>query len=454
MATTTPRMKITYATLSADNEELQAAYDQRRRRGARRCSAGRYPMLIGGEERRRRRRPSRTARRSTPRSSSAASRSGRARTSGRDRRGARRVPGMARPRLADAARDPPPRRRPHQRAPVPLRGAHELRGRQEPPRGARRRRGDRRPASATTATPWSATTASCSRWARSRRSEHTRSVLKPHGVWAVISPFNFPMALSGGPAAGALLAGNTVVMKPSSDAPLMAYLFATVLREVGRAGRGRERGHRARATRSAPSWRRTPTSAAWSSPAATRSGCGSTRASPATTRARSSPRWAARTRPSSPATPTSTWRRRASCAPRSASTARSAAPTRASTSSARWRDAFVDKLAAQGEGRPRRRPHAARELDGAGHQRAVAPQVHRCGRRRRSATAAGIVAGGEVLRDADTERGYFPTPTVVTGLPLEPSPLPRRAVRAARGRRRGRLARRGARAGERQRRTG
>ena len=27
MATTTPRMKITYATLSADNEELQAAYD-------------------------------------------------------------------------------------------------------------------------------------------------------------------------------------------------------------------------------------------------------------------------------------------------------------------------------------------------------------------------------------------------------------------------------------------
>src|SRR5207237_4459801 len=30
--------------------------------------------------------------------------------------------------------------------------------------------------------------------------EHTRSVLKPHGVWAVISPFNFPMVLSGAPA--------------------------------------------------------------------------------------------------------------------------------------------------------------------------------------------------------------------------------------------------------------
>ncbi len=63
--------------------------------------------------------------------------------------------------------------------------------------------------------------------------EHTRSVLKPHGVWAVISPFNFPMALSGGPAAGALIAGNTVVMKPSSDAPLLAFKFAEVLREVG-----------------------------------------------------------------------------------------------------------------------------------------------------------------------------------------------------------------------------
>ena len=49
----------------------------------------------------------------------------------------------------------------------------------------------------------------------------------------MISPFNFPMALSGGPAAGALIAGNTVVMKPSSDAPLMAFKFAEVLQEVG-----------------------------------------------------------------------------------------------------------------------------------------------------------------------------------------------------------------------------
>ena len=38
-------------------------------------------------------------------------------------------------------------------------------------------------------------------------------VLRPYGVWAVISPFNFPMALSGGPSSGALVAGNAVVFE-------------------------------------------------------------------------------------------------------------------------------------------------------------------------------------------------------------------------------------------------
>ena len=47
-------------------------------------------------------------------------------------------------------------------------------------------------------------------------------VLRPHGVWAVISPFNFPMALSGGPSSGALVAGNTVVLKPSNQGALSA----------------------------------------------------------------------------------------------------------------------------------------------------------------------------------------------------------------------------------------
>src|SRR5204862_3565422 len=35
--------------------------------------------------------------------------------------------------------------------------------------------------------------------ARLTPDEETRSVLKPYGVWAVISPFNFPAALAGGP---------------------------------------------------------------------------------------------------------------------------------------------------------------------------------------------------------------------------------------------------------------
>jgi 1-pyrroline-5-carboxylate dehydrogenase len=62
---------------------------------------------------------------------------------------------------------------------------------------------------------------------------HTRSVLKPHGVWAVISPFNFPMALSGGPSGGALVAGNTVVYKPSSDAPLTGVHLAQIFHDAG-----------------------------------------------------------------------------------------------------------------------------------------------------------------------------------------------------------------------------
>ncbi len=51
---------------------------------------------------------------------------------------------------------------------------------------------------------------------------HTRSILRPHGVFAVISPFNFPMALATGPTGAALLGGNTVVLKPSSASPLSA----------------------------------------------------------------------------------------------------------------------------------------------------------------------------------------------------------------------------------------
>ena len=62
---------------------------------------------------------------------------------------------------------------------------------------------------------------------------HTRSILRPHGVFGVISPFNFPMALSTGPVAGALLAGNTVVLKPASAAPLSAVNLIHALEDAG-----------------------------------------------------------------------------------------------------------------------------------------------------------------------------------------------------------------------------
>jgi 1-pyrroline-5-carboxylate dehydrogenase len=50
--------------------------------------------------------------------------------------------------------------------------------------------------------------------------ERAQSVLRPWGVWGVISPFNFPLALATGMVAGALLGGNTVVFKPSSKTAL------------------------------------------------------------------------------------------------------------------------------------------------------------------------------------------------------------------------------------------
>ncbi|VAW39408.1 Delta-1-pyrroline-5-carboxylate dehydrogenase [hydrothermal vent metagenome] len=68
-----------------------------------------------------------------------------------------------------------------------------------------------------------------------RESEHhrNRSVLKPHGVWGVISPFNFPAALSGGPCGAALVAGNTVVHKPAPEAPYTTVLLAQCFADAG-----------------------------------------------------------------------------------------------------------------------------------------------------------------------------------------------------------------------------
>lgn len=59
------------------------------------------------------------------------------------------------------------------------------------------------------------------------------SVLRPYGVWLVISPFNFPTALTGGPSGAALVTGNTLVMKPATDTPWVVRLLAECFRDAG-----------------------------------------------------------------------------------------------------------------------------------------------------------------------------------------------------------------------------
>jgi len=59
----------------------------------------------------------------------------------------------------------------------------------------------------------------------SSSNERTSSVLKPYGVWGIISPFNFPSAIAIGMTSGALITGNTAILKPSSDAPISAFKF-------------------------------------------------------------------------------------------------------------------------------------------------------------------------------------------------------------------------------------
>lgn len=53
--------------------------------------------------------------------------------------------------------------------------------------------------------------------------ERNRDVLRPLGPWAVIAPFNFPVALATGMTAGVLVAGNTAVFKPASDTPYSGH---------------------------------------------------------------------------------------------------------------------------------------------------------------------------------------------------------------------------------------
>lgn len=55
----------------------------------------------------------------------------------------------------------------------------------------------------------------------------------PLGVGAIIPPWNFPLAIMSGMTMAAVVAGNTVVLKPSSDSPTIAAKFVEILEEIG-----------------------------------------------------------------------------------------------------------------------------------------------------------------------------------------------------------------------------
>ncbi len=59
------------------------------------------------------------------------------------------------------------------------------------------------------------------------------SVMKPYGVFAVIAPFNFPIAITTGMCIAALITGNTVVLKPASDTPLSAFRLCKIMHDGG-----------------------------------------------------------------------------------------------------------------------------------------------------------------------------------------------------------------------------
>lgn len=59
------------------------------------------------------------------------------------------------------------------------------------------------------------------------------SDLQPYGVFGVVSPFNFPFAILVGMTTGALITGNTAVVKPASTTPLTAHTFFDILMEAG-----------------------------------------------------------------------------------------------------------------------------------------------------------------------------------------------------------------------------
>ena len=63
--------------------------------------------------------------------------------------------------------------------------------------------------------------------------ESNQFFYEPRGVAAVIAPWNFPLAISCGMAAAAIVTGNCVVYKPSSLSPVTGHLLVDLFREAG-----------------------------------------------------------------------------------------------------------------------------------------------------------------------------------------------------------------------------
>jgi 1-pyrroline-5-carboxylate dehydrogenase len=67
----------------------------------------------------------------------------------------------------------------------------------------------------------------------SREIEYNRYNYIPLGVGVVISPWNFPFAIMAGTVVAAMVTGNTVLLKPASTTPVVAYKFMEVMEEAG-----------------------------------------------------------------------------------------------------------------------------------------------------------------------------------------------------------------------------
>src|SRR5205823_494629 len=68
---------------------------------------------------------------------------------------------------------------------------------------------------------------------REVRGLRSRTRFLPHGVMAVLGPFNFPASMGNSHIMPALLAGNTVVFKPSELTPVIGLIVSRLWQQAG-----------------------------------------------------------------------------------------------------------------------------------------------------------------------------------------------------------------------------